>query len=557
MFRTLKAKVVAVIISLIAVCSVALVGVSYYEIYRSVTHQMEEDGSNLISNIKNEIVTQQITTQEDLQALFKEIQTESKDNIAYVSLSDKNANLIVSDTSVLAGAKGTDVDGASSATTKGDVSEVVNQQATMGQIIEIKDGVKVFNVSTDIVLNDELSGALNIGISLESTYDQIQQAVTEMLTIALIIMLLAIALGIILSRKITKPILMMSNQMKIFAEGDFSNSIAYHGRDEIGEMAVSLELMQNKLRMMVADIQTNASQVTNNSHNLLFSCKETTNVAEGISKASGELANASTDLATNSQDGFDRLNMLAKKIDSIYDRAGSMRDHIEQARQAEQKGTNCIEELQQSIHDNEKVTQKIKELIDVLSIKAEAISEVTSIIKNISSQTNLLALNAMIESARAGESGRGFAVVAQEIGKLSEQTAKSIANIEQISVEVNNAVVITREYMVQGADVMHKTTEVSQETGKAFDKIEGSTGNIIKELQILIDEISKVNKDKDEVVGAIESISAIAQQTTSSTEEISSALEIQLSKIENASQSAQELQNIALELENLTKQFMI
>lgn len=427
----------------------------------------------------------------------------------------------------------------------------------MGQILTTSNGEKVYNISTDFSFKPELAGSLNIGISLKSMYSEILQSLIETIAMSLLIMILAIVIGIVIARKIIKPISMMSDRLKTFAEGDFSIGFKYNSKDEIGEMCASLDHMRQTLRVMVGNIQQNANLVSQSSQYLKTVMEETSCAAEGISKASDELSIGSTDLTNNSQEGLERLNMLANEINALFDRADVMKESIEQTRGANQKGTNCIHELQHAIDDNANVTIKIKEQVDILSCKSETISQITTVIKSIAQQTNLLALNAMIESARAGENGKGFAVVAGEIGKLSEQTSKSIIGIENIVQEVSLAISKTQDYMKEGSQVINRTTTVSMETGKAFDLIDHTVANILKEIQVLIEGIAQLNGDKNEVIGAIESISSIAQQSTASTEEISSSLEQQLSNMENASQSARELRKIAFELEILIGQFKL
>lgn len=558
MHKSFIRKVLVFIILLITICLVSFLAISYVQIRSSVTNQMKNDGSTLIINVKREMIEKRITNMKELQELFQAIKAESKGNIEYVSLSDDKANILLTDNSEsVKEVEIGNVDAVSSASTQGDVTKVVSNQATIGKIIQLADGVEVYNISTDIKLGDEFTGALNLGISLKGMYEQIQKALVTTLLISLLIMGIAISIAIFFSRMLIRPIILMSSKLKTFSEGDFTVGFEHKSKDEIGFMADALNHMQQTLKTMVEDIQRNGSQVSHNAGSLTTICDETSEVAADIAKASGELAAASTDLATNSQHGFDQLNQLADEINSIFERTDAVKNNIKHTLEAKTIGTQGILNLMAAIEENVVVSTKIKELVEMLSAKSQGINDITIVIKNIAGQIKLLALNAMIESARAGEGGKGFAVVASEISKLSVQTTNSINGIERLTSEVSAAIEETQAYVNKGADAITLTKEVSRDAGNAFHKIEDSISKIVDEIQILIEAIHRVNNDKNDVVESIENISAISQETTSATEEISSSLEVQLSQMEYASKAAHELELIAKELEQLLSKFKI
>ena len=234
----------------------------------------------------------------------------------------------------------------------------------------------------------------------------------------------------------------------------------------------------------------------------------------------------------NTSSEVSSLRTIAQSIKSSSDHANSTLQELDSINQ---RAIDSINTIYEQTHTTNESALKIK--------------EAASLISSIADETSLLSLNASIEAARAGEAGRGFAVVASQIQKLAEQSNQSASQIDTIIYALledsQNAV----ETMESVRDIMIQQNENVTKTGSTFSQVQGGISESVTNVDSIASRTDQLNTARVNIVDVVQNLASIAEQNASNTQETSAAVLEVANVMQEISEHATKLQEIASALE--------
>lgn len=330
----------------------------------------------------------------------------------------------------------------------------------------------------------------------------------------LIAVMLAIGLGMFMTKLITGPIYKSVAGASRVAEGDLTQAIEYSGTDETGQLLRSLSNMQDNLIGTVRQIADAAAQLASAAEELTAVTDDST---RGLATQNGEIQQAAT-----------AVTEMTAAVEEVARNAVSTSTISSQTAEEAIRGQKQVQQAVAGIDSVTIVITDSTKLVEDLASQIHEITKVLDVIRGIAEQTNLLALNAAIEAARAGEQGRGFAVVADEVRALAHRTQASTGEIELMISRVRDGADEAVSSMGKSRSLVLSTQSLATEAGLALERISEGV-NRINEQNLVIasaaEEQAQVAREIDRNLINIQDLSsqtaAGANQTSASSQELS------------------------------------
>lgn len=421
--------------------------------------------------------------------------------------------------------------------TKEKVGQPVENAVIKGVVQQLQDGTKpdtavveyVFNGTTKYsaytILNNE-----NI-LVLTADESEALSGITTVTGVAVgistVVVLLAVIICFLRVRRLMRPLVKVSTIIEEIANGDINADfdMVKESNDEIGLIIEKMKELTQSLGNIVGRIRNSSDTMSANSYELNDTSSQTLAANNEISKAVEDVAEGSTGMASSISKINENLEEMSRETKDINESVNEIKNQTTAVQDSSKIMNDKIKSMQDSSHKMDDGISAISKRIETVNTTVDKVSNIVSVIEEISSETNLLSLNASIEAARAGDAGKGFAVVAQEIRVLSDNTNTELENIKQII----SSLVEECRYCVQASGTIVEDNAKQKEEIKAvldefgaLDEQIQKTAEKADEIEELVTAMVELN---DDITKSSNSLTDVSAANAAATEEMNANIE--------------------------------
>lgn len=429
------------------------------------------------------------------------------------------------------------------------LEQVIGQKQRVVQPVDFNGLHFMASFSPVVDLEGKAAGVIMLALDQKEMLATKNSSMVLFIILGVLSILLGAGIGIAFARKISKPIIELTNLSELMAAGDLTvKKINVASEDEVARLSNAFNKMLDNMRELIEQALTSARQVADTSQQLSASVEEVAASNQQVARSVDELVNGfgeqnesinesvyivdqlansidqiskgAREQAVNVSQTTEMVSQMVKGIDEVTQNAQKVAEAAQQTSNVANKGGEAVDK---TITGMQKIKQTVFESankIKELGEHSKQIGEIVEVIDDIADQTNLLALNAAIEAARAGEHGKGFAVVADEVRKLAERSGKATKEIAALISSIQKGTTNAVTAMEVGTQEVELGVALADDAGVALKEIVTTIRAANGQIESITAATEQISASSTEVARAIDNVAAITEENTAATEEM-------------------------------------
>ncbi len=341
-------------------------------------------------------------------------------------------------------------------------------------------------------------------------------------------MLVCVLLVLYVMGTIVNPIEVITESSKGMAEGKLDFQIDIKNKDEVGDLAASLNASVKNLKLYISDITKILEQMAEGNlaarseveymgdfvqiqKAIEIIGREQSNIMQQIYSSASQVDMGANQVATGAQNLAQGSTEQASEVDDLERMIEQITDQIDSNAKSAAITTEEADKMADQLSECNKQMQEMAEAMNQISACSGEIQHIIKTIDDIASQTNILALNAAVEAARAGSAGKGFAVVADEVRSLSAKSANAVKDTTELI-----------EKILRMVDTGAQLTGVTRESLRT---VVGGAESVTSNIKVISDASKGQEAAINRIREGIHQISTVVQSNSATSEESAAASE--------------------------------
>lgn len=369
---------------------------------------------------------------------------------------------------------------------------------------------------------------------------------------------LALAVGVALSRMIVKPMRSLAQTAVRIAACDLTAAdVAMRNHDEIRDVADAFNRMKGNLRNVIGRVGDSSERVWTTANALGAHSQRLRESAERIAAVVQQISTGTDLQALGVEASVTQMDGMFLAARTIAEAAATAQGTSAEALEAAGSGRAAVEATVDQMNVIHGQMRDLAGRVGELGGHSHRIGRAVELISQIARQTNLLAINASIEAAHAGAAGKGFAVVADEVRKLSQQTEHASTEVAEWAGTLRDET--GRVAMATEAGVREVATgiDVVRRAGAAFERTLDAVRDAAAQFAAVSGQTSHIVRLTESASASIRSIDDVASQTAAGTRDVSGEVISQVEYMDDIVRVVGELAAMAEELSGLMAQFRL